>query len=45
MLPEDVQDMALPILGHRLMLTYRADADGVERASIISALLDQVDVF
>ena len=44
-IPEDVQQLALPVLGHRLMLTYRADADGVARASIISALLDQVDVF
>lgn len=43
-LPEDVQQMALPVLGHRLMLTYRADADGVPRAAVIGALLDQVDV-
>lgn len=42
--PEDVRKMALPVLGHRLMLTYRADADGVERHSIITALVDQVDV-
>ena len=42
--PEDVQQMALPVLGHRLMLTYRADADGVQRGSVIGALLDQVDV-
>ncbi|MEM7686383.1 MAG: MoxR family ATPase [Pseudomonadota bacterium] len=43
-LPEDVQQMALPVLGHRLMLTYRADADGVQRAAVVGALLDQVDV-
>ena len=43
--PEDVQQLAYPVLGHRLMLTYRADADGVQRQAIISALLEQVDVF
>lgn len=43
-LPEDVQRMAAPVLGHRIMLTYRADADNVRPADIIKALLDQVDV-
>ncbi len=43
-LPEDVQRMAAPILGHRIMLTYRADADDVQPNDIIKALLDQVDV-
>lgn len=43
-LPEDVQRMATPVLGHRIMLTYRADADDVRPADIIKALLDQVDV-
>ena len=42
--PEDVSDLALPVLGHRLMLTYRADADGVDRSRILAALLEQVDV-
>ncbi len=43
-LPEDVQRLALPVLGHRIMLTYRADADEVRPEAIIAALLDQVDV-
>lgn len=42
--PEDVQKVATPVLGHRLMLTYRADADGVRQEAIIAALVDQVDV-
>ena len=42
--PEDVRRLAHPVLGHRIMLTYRADADGVAAASVIDALLDQVDV-
>ena len=43
--PDDVQKLALPVLGHRLMLTYRADADGVQRQDIVAALTGQVDVF
>lgn len=43
-LPEDVQRLAAPVLGHRIMLTYRADADEVRPEAIIAALLDQVDV-
>lgn len=43
-LPDDVQKLAGPVLAHRLMLNYRADADGVRRESIIDALLEQVDV-
>jgi MoxR-like ATPase len=42
--PEDISELALPVLGHRLMLTYRADADRIERDGIIAALLEQVDV-
>lgn len=43
-LPEDVSELAMSVLRHRIMLTYRADADGVQRDSIIQALLDQTDV-
>lgn len=43
-LPEDVEALASAVLRHRIMLTYRADADGVPRDSIIQALLDQTDV-
>ena len=43
-LPEDVGALAMPVLRHRIMLTYRADADGVPRDSVIQALTDQTDV-
>ena len=36
--------VAMAVLRHRIMLTYRADADGVSRDSIIQALLDQTNV-
>lgn len=42
--PEDIKRLAQPVLGHRIMLTYRADADGVSPSSIVTALLEQVDV-
>lgn len=43
-LPEDVSALATPVLRHRIMLIYRADADGVDRGDVIQALLDQTDV-
>lgn len=43
-LPEDVGALAMPVLRHRIMLTYRADADGVPRDRVIQALTDQTDV-
>ncbi len=35
----DVRAMALPALRHRLVLSYRAEADGVRDADVIAALL------
>jgi MoxR-like ATPase len=35
----DVRAMALPALRHRLVLSYRAEADGVRDADVIEALL------
>lgn len=35
---EDVAALALPALRHRLVLSYRADADGVSDADIVAAL-------
>ena len=43
-MPEDVRELVKPIIGHRLLLTYRADADGIERGAIVQALLDHVNV-
>jgi MoxR-like ATPase len=36
---EDVKAVALPVLRHRLMLNYHADAEGLKVEDIISALL------
>jgi MoxR-like ATPase len=35
---EDVQAMALPVLGHRVVLNFQAEAEGVSAASLIAPL-------
>ena len=37
--PEDVKAAALPVLRHRLVLSYEAEADGLEPDSVISRIL------
>ncbi len=37
--PEDVQAMAFPVLRHRLLLTYQAQAEGVHPNQVITHLL------
>ena len=44
MTAEDIAALAPDVLRHRVGLTYRAEADGVQPEAIIQALLDQVDV-
>ncbi|KGY13157.1 ATPase AAA [Vibrio tubiashii] len=40
--PEDVQAMAFPVLRHRLLLSYQAQAEGIEPNQVISKLLSLV---
>ncbi|CAM3636897.1 ATPase RavA [Vibrio aerogenes CECT 7868] len=40
--PEDVQTMAFPVLRHRLLLTYQAQAEGVHPNQIINQILSLV---
>jgi hypothetical protein len=35
---DDVTAMALPVLGHRVVLNVQAEAEGVKAAAIIDAL-------
>jgi len=37
--PEDVKAAAFPVLRHRLVLSYEAEADGLEADSVISRIL------
>ena len=43
-LPEDIGDLAPDVLRHRIGLSYRAEAEGIEAGEIIAALLEQVPV-
>lgn len=40
--PEDVQAMVFPVLRHRLLLTYQAQAEGVQPNEVITHLLSLV---
>ncbi len=39
---EDIRALALPVLRHRLLLNYRAEAEGVRVESVIQRLVDTV---
>jgi len=41
---EDVRDLALPVLGHRILLDYSARVQGRTTAEVVHALLDEVPV-
>ena len=42
--PEDIQDVAPDVLRHRLVLSFEAEADGVDADSVIKGVLDGVGV-
>ena len=42
--PEDIQAVAPDVLRHRLVLSFEAEADGVDANSVIERLLDSVGV-
>jgi MoxR-like ATPase len=42
--PEDIQAVAPDVLRHRLVLSFEAEADGVDANSVITSLLDNVGV-
>ena len=39
---EDIADIALPVLRHRVLLNFQAEADGVTPDSVVGRLLDAV---
>jgi MoxR-like ATPase len=43
-LPDDVQALAVDVLSHRIGLTYRAEAEGVDERHVITGLLERVVV-
>ena len=40
--PEDVQTMAFPVLRHRLLLSYQAQAEGIHPNKVINHILSLV---
>jgi MoxR-like ATPase len=42
--PQDVKDMALDVLRHRILLTYEAEAEGVSTDTIVERILSKVVV-
>ena len=40
--PEDVAAVALPVLRHRVLINFQAEADGVDPDAIVSRLLSSV---
>lgn len=43
-LPEDIKEIALDIMNHRIILNYEAEADNVKTADIVKALLTRVPI-
>ena len=43
-LPEDIKEIALDVMNHRILLNYEAEADNVKTADIIKALLTKVPI-
>ncbi len=43
-IPEDIKEMAYPVLRHRLILNYEALAEEIEVDSLIKIILDNVEV-
>ncbi len=42
--PQDVKETAPDVLRHRILVTYEAEAEGKDSASIISRILDEIPV-
>jgi MoxR-like ATPase len=42
--PEDVKNSALPVLRHRIVLSYEAEAEGMDADAVISRILSHVPV-
>lgn len=43
-LPEDIKEVALDVMNHRIMLNYEAEADNVKTTDIIKTLLNKVPI-
>ena len=42
MIPQDVKDLVYDVLRHRILLTYEAEAEGVNTDEIVTRVLERV---
>jgi MoxR-like ATPase len=43
-IPEDVQSLAIDIMGHRIGLTYEAEAENITTSDVIKKIINRVAV-
>jgi MoxR-like ATPase len=43
-LPEDIKDVALDVMNHRIIMNYEAEADNVKTSDVIRAILSRVPI-
>lgn len=43
-LPEDIKEVAMDVMNHRILLNYEAEADNVRTSDIIKAILNKVPI-
>jgi MoxR-like ATPase len=43
-LPEDIKEVAIDVMGHRILLNYEAEADNVRPADIVRAILNKIPI-
>jgi len=43
-LPEDIKEVALDVMNHRILLNYEAEADNVKTADIIKTILSKIPI-
>jgi MoxR-like ATPase len=43
-LPEDIKEVAMDVMNHRILLNYEAEADNVKTTDIIKVLLTKIPI-
>ena len=43
-LPDDIKNIAVDILNHRIILNYEAEADGITTTQIINSILEKIEI-
>ena len=43
-LPEDIKEVALDVMNHRIILNYEAEADNVKTSDIIKVILNKIPI-